>query len=55
MLNIYEMVIAAFLITDKAKQVKFFEKTFLVINISPEIVLGMLFLTLSNINIDFLD
>ena len=30
--------------TDKANRVRFFEKTFLVANISPEVVLGMLFL-----------
>ena len=41
-LNTYEMVIAIFSITDKANQVRFFEKIFLVANVSPEIVLGML-------------
>ena len=40
---------------DKANRVRFFEKTFLVANISPEVVLGMLFLTLSGTDVDFLD
>ena len=39
---------------DKANQVRFFEETFLVANISPEVVLGMLFPTLSNADVDFL-
>ena len=55
MLNTYGIVVAAFSLIDKAKQVKFFEKTFLVPNISPEIVFGILFLTLSSADIDFLD
>ena len=55
LLNTYEMVVLAFLVMDKANQVRFFEKTFLVANVSPEVVLGMFFFTLSNANIDFLD
>lgn len=54
-LNTYGIVIAAFLLTDKANWEKFFEETFLVVNISPEIVFGILFLTLSNADIDFLN
>ena len=54
-LDTYGMVVAAFLVTDKANQVGFFEKTFLVANFSPKVVLGMLFFTLSGTNIDFLD
>ena len=49
------MVVAAFLVTDKANQVKFFEKIFLVANVIPKVVFKMLFLTLSDANIDFLD
>ena len=41
--------------TDKANRVKFIEMTFLVANISPEVVFGMFFLTLSSANVDFLD
>ena len=48
------MVVAAFLVEDKANQVKFFEEIFLVANVSPEVVLGMFFLTLSDADVDFL-
>ena len=54
-LDIYKIVVTTFLLTDKANWLKFFEETFLVANISPKVVLGMFFLTLSNININFLD
>ena len=47
------MVVAAFLVVDKANRVRFFEETFLVANVGPEVVLGMLFLTLSSANVDF--
>ena len=53
MLNTYGTVVAAFAVEDKTNQVRFFEETFLVANVSPEIVLGMPFLTLSSANIDF--
>ena len=48
------MIVVAFSVTDKANQVRFFKKTFLIANISPEIVFGMLSLTLSNTDINFL-
>ena len=54
MLETYGMVVATFLIEDKANRVRFFEETFLVANISLEIVLGMPFLTLSGAEVDFL-
>ena len=54
MLDIYEMVVAAFSVKNKAHRVRFFEKTFLVANVSPEVVFGMPFLTLSGANVDFL-
>ena len=47
------MVVATFSVVDKASWVKFFEKTFLVANVSPEVVFGMLFFTLSGANVDF--
>ena len=47
------MVVAAFLVVDKANQVKFFEKTFLLANVSLKVVFGMFFLTLSSIDVDF--
>ena len=54
-LDTYEIVVAAFSITDKANWVRFFEKTFLVANFSPEVVFGMLFLTFRSADIDFLN
>ena len=42
-LDTYGMVVAAFSVTDKTNRVKFFEKTFLVANISRELVLIILF------------
>ena len=53
-LDNYRMVVAAFSVTDKANQVRFFEKTFLVANISLKVVLRILFPILSAVNIDFL-
>ena len=52
-LNTHGMVVAAFSVVNKANRVKFFEETFLVANVSPEVVLGMPFLTLSNADVDF--
>ena len=54
-LKSYRMVVAAFSVEDKANRVRFFEETFLVANVSPEVVLGMPFLTLSGADVDFLD
>ena len=53
-LDTYGMVVAAFLIKDKADRVKFFKKTFLVANVSLEIVFRMPFFTISGANVDFL-
>ena len=52
-LNTHGIVVAAFSVMDKANQVRFFEETFLVANVSPEVVLGMPFLTLSGADVDF--
>ena len=49
------MVVAAFSMTNKANWVKFFEKTFLVANVNLKVVFEILFLTLSNVDVDFLD
>ena len=54
-LDTYRMIVAAFSVIDKVNRVRFFEEIFLVANVSPEIVLGILFLTLSNADNDFLD
>ena len=47
------MIVTAFLVMDKANQVIFFEKTVLVTNVGLEIVLEILFLTLSGVDVDF--
>ena len=54
MLEIYGMVVVALSVEEKANQIRFFKETFLVANISPEIVIEMAFLILNNTNIDFL-
>ena len=54
MLDTFRMVVAAFSLTDKANQVKFFKETFLVASVGLEVVFGMLFLILSSSNVDFL-
>ena len=53
MLNIFEMLVTVFSVIDKANQVRFFEETFLVANVSPEVVFGMPFLTLSDTDVNF--
>ena len=55
MLDTYGIVVIAFLVTDKTNQIIFFEETFLVANVSPQIVLGMSFFTLNSADVDFLD
>ena len=52
-LETYEMVVAAFSVTDQADKIRFFEKTFLVANVSLDMVLGMPFFTLSSANVNF--
>ena len=52
-LETYGMMIAAFSVTDQADRVRFFEETFLVANVSPDVVLGMSFFTLSSADVDF--
>ena len=55
MVDTYGMIVAAFSVIDKANQVKFFEETFLVANVSTKIVLKILFFTLTSVDVDFLD
>ena len=55
MLIIYVIIVLAFLVTDKMDRVRFFDKTFLVANVSPEVVFRIFFFTLSDADIDFLD
>ena len=52
-LKIYEMIVSIFSILDKDSRERFFEKSFLLANVKPDIVLGIPFLTISNINVDF--
>ena len=47
----YDMIIAIFQILDKHRCFQFFQETFLLANISMEVVLGMLFLIFGNVNI----
>ena len=49
----FGMVVIAFSVTDKANRVRFLEETFLVANVSPEVVLGIPFLILSGADVDF--
>ena len=53
MLDIYGIIVAPFSVENKANQVRFFAEIFLVVNVSPELVFGIPFLTLSNADIDF--
>lgn len=52
-LKTYEMTIATFSVQDKLGWNRFFKETFLLTDTSMEVVLGMLFLSLSNADIDF--
>ena len=50
-LTIYNMVIATLQILDKLGHSWFFQKTFLLANISIKVILGILFLTFSIVDI----
>lgn len=50
-LEIYNMTIAKFSIQDSLERVQFFEKTLLLADTSMKVILGMLFLSLSNVNV----
>ena len=52
-LETYEIVVSTFFVSDKDRREKFFEKSFLLADVNPDVVLGMLFLTMSNVDIDF--
>ncbi len=47
------MVVSTFLVLDKDERERFFEKSFLLANVSPDIVIEMPFLTMSNADVDF--
>ncbi len=52
-LEIYGMVVIIFFVSDKDGRKKFFEESFLLADVKPDIVLRILFLTMSNADIDF--
>ena len=52
-LDNFEIVIVDCSVKDKLGRVRFFRKTFLLANIGLEVILGMLFLTLSKANVRF--
>ena len=53
LLKTYSMVIAGFQVLNKLNHSRFFQKTFLLTNISIKVVLGMFFLSFSNVDIQF--
>lgn len=53
-LDTYKIVVTAFLVTNKENYVRFFQKIFLIANVSPKIIFRMFFFFLSDVNIDFL-
>ena len=52
-LETYGIVVAAFLVTDQADRVRFFEEIFLEANVSLYVFFGIPFFTLSGADIDF--
>lgn len=54
-LEIYGMVSAMFSLQDSLEKVRFFEKTFLLTDISIKMILGMPFLPLSNADVEFIE
>lgn len=52
-LKIYEIVVSTFFVLDKDGRMRFFEKSFLLTNIKPNIVFEISFLTMSNEDVDF--
>ena len=52
-LEIYGMIVSIFFVSDKDNRERFFEKNFLLAEIKPDILLELLFLTMSNVDVDF--
>ena len=52
-LETYGMVVSTFSVLDKDDRERFFEESFLLADVKPEIVFGMPFLTMSNADINF--
>ena len=53
-LETYSMVIAGFQVQDKFGKARFFQETFLIADIRVKVVLGMPFLALSKVELDFI-
>ena len=47
------MVVSIFSMLNKNRKKRFFEKSFLLTDVNLDVMLGMLFLIISNININF--
>ncbi len=52
-LETYGIVVSTFSVLDKDRRERFFEESFLLANVSPDIVLEIPFLTISNADVDF--
>ncbi len=52
-LETYGMVVSTFSVSDKDGRKRFFEESFLLADISPDVVLEMPFLIMSNADVDF--
>ncbi len=52
-LETYRMIVFTFSVSDNDDKERFFEESFLLADVKPDVVLWMLFLTMSNANIDF--
>lgn len=53
LLETYNTTLAMFLIHYSLERIGFFEETFMMADISIELILGMFFLSLSNVNVEF--
>lgn len=49
----YEMVVSIFSVSDKDDRERFFEESFLLADVKPDVVFEMPFLAMNNIDIDF--
>ncbi len=47
------MVVSTFSMSDKDERERFSEESFLLADVKPEIVIGMPFQTMSNVDVDF--
>ncbi len=52
-LEIYRIVVSIFSVSNKDSWERFFEETFLLANVKSDIIVEMLFLTMSNADVNF--